>query len=198
MVQLLEQHSASRSNPAMQRNITATSSPVVVDSLAASASAAVAATAVQPNCSLEKSSAQHGAEAAAAAVTADAVPDHPHKHRATGSLTPSRPAAEFKVILVGDCGVGKSAWLNRQFTADSEFQKRYLRKPPPTTYHLASVTPPTLPPSCPHLPPATHAVDVRAVTVPSTRGDIVFNVWDISGKETVRVHSLPFSFLFPL
>jgi hypothetical protein len=61
--------------------------------------------------------------------------------------------------------------------------------PPPTT------SPPTLPPSCPHLPPATYAVDVRAVTMPSTRGDIVFNVWDISGKEAVRVHSLAFSFL---
>jgi hypothetical protein len=164
MVQLLEQHSARRSQPAMQRNITATSSPVVVDSLAASA--AVAATAVQPNCSLEKSSAQHGAEAAAAAVTADAVPDHPHKHQATGSLTPSRPAAEFKVILVGDCGVGKSAWLNRHITADSEFQKRYLRKPPPTTHHLASHTTPLLPPpSSSHLrrgrPSCDHAQHAR-------------------------------------
>ena len=121
-VQLLELHSASRSNPAIPHSTTSTGSLV----------AAAAAAEVQRSYSFERQPAQHGGQAAAAAVSADA--DHQRKR-----LAPE--AFEFKLILVGDSAVGKSTWLNRHVTG--QFQKRYLRTPPPPP------SPPTLPPLLP-------------------------------------------------
>ena len=132
-VQLLEQHSTRRSNAAMQRSTTATGSLV----------AAAAAAAQVQHSLFERQPAQHGpqygAQAAAAAVTADA--DHQCKRVAP-------EAFEFKLILVGDAAVGKSAWLHHHVTG--QFQKRYLRTLPPL---LAShPPPPPLPsPCCSHL-----------------------------------------------
>jgi hypothetical protein len=165
-VQLLEQHSTRRSNAAMRRSTTASGSLVAAASAAAQAQHSL----------FERQPAQYGpqygAQAASAAVSADA--DHQCKRVAP-------EAFEFKLILVGDVAVGKSAWLHRHVTG--QFQKRYLRTPPP---------PPRLsrpPPPCPHPAAATCGVDVVPVTLPSTRGDIVFNVWDISGQEKVRVQA---------
>lgn len=160
-VQLLELRSASRSNPAMPHSTTSSGSLV-----------AAAAAEVQRSCFFEKQPAQHGAQAASAAMSADA--DDQRKR-----LAPE--AFEFKLILVGDAAVGKSAWLNRHVTG--QFQKRYLRTPPP----LASNT--THLPPRPHHAAATCGLDVVPLTLPSTRGDIVFNVWDISGQEKVCEHT---------
>jgi small GTP-binding protein len=60
----------------------------------------------------------------------------------------------FKLVLVGDCGVGKTALVNRLI-------------------HPRSVTNMYIP---------TIGVDVFPIVFKTTYGDITFNVWDISGK----------------
>ncbi len=78
---------------------------------------------------------------------------------AIGSLAlPSAPAAAaaptFKVMAVGDGGVGKTTWLKLLRTG--EFERKYV---------------PTL------------GVDVHPITAHTTLGDVVFNVWDTAGQE---------------
>merc|ERR1712032_876701 len=61
---------------------------------------------------------------------------------------------EFKLVLVGDGGVGKTTFVKRHLTG--EFEKKYI---------------------------ATLGVEVHPMPFYTTKGMIVFNVWDTAGQE---------------
>jgi GTP-binding nuclear protein Ran len=61
---------------------------------------------------------------------------------------------EFKLILVGDGGVGKTTFVKRHLTG--EFEKKYV---------------------------ATLGVEVHPLSFYTNLGEIVFNVWDTAGQE---------------
>jgi len=61
---------------------------------------------------------------------------------------------EFKLILVGDGGVGKTTFVKRHLTG--EFEKKYV---------------------------ATLGVEVHPLVFTTNRGPIKFNVWDTAGQE---------------
>jgi GTP-binding nuclear protein Ran len=63
-------------------------------------------------------------------------------------------ALSYKIVLVGDGGVGKSAYLKRHRTG--EFEKKYI---------------------------ATQGVDVAPLTFNTNYGPIIFKVWDCAGQE---------------
>jgi hypothetical protein len=73
-------------------------------------------------------------------------------------------APEFKLILVGDGGVGKTTFVKRHLTG--EFEKKYV---------------------------ATLGVEVHPLTFHTNRGAIKFNCWDTAGQE-VRFDGLDRSF----
>mmetsp|Transcript_8438 Transcript_8438/g.19127 ORF Transcript_8438/g.19127 Transcript_8438/m.19127 type:complete len:215 (+) Transcript_8438:1390-2034(+) len=62
--------------------------------------------------------------------------------------------AMFKLILVGDGGVGKTTFVKRHLTG--EFEKKYI---------------------------ATLGVEVHPLKFFSSRGEIIFNIWDTAGQE---------------
>merc|ERR1719329_713969 len=64
------------------------------------------------------------------------------------------PVAEFKLVLVGDGGVGKTTFVKRHLTG--EFEKKYI---------------------------ATLGVEVHPMPFTTNKGTIVFNVWDTAGQE---------------
>jgi GTP-binding nuclear protein Ran len=64
---------------------------------------------------------------------------------------------EFKLILVGDGGVGKTTFVKRHLTG--EFEKKYV---------------------------ATLGVEVHPLLFHTNRGPIKFNVWDTAGQEVSR------------
>lgn len=64
------------------------------------------------------------------------------------------PQAEFKLVLVGDGGVGKTTFVKRHLTG--EFEKKYV---------------------------ATLGVEVRPLDFVTNFGKIRFNVWDTAGQE---------------
>lgn len=66
----------------------------------------------------------------------------------------SQEAPEFKLILVGDGGVGKTTFVKRHLTG--EFEKKYV---------------------------ATLGVEVHPLLFHTNRGPIKFNVWDTAGQE---------------
>jgi len=61
---------------------------------------------------------------------------------------------EFKLVLVGDGGVGKTTFVKRHLTG--EFEKKYV---------------------------ATLGVEVHPLTFHTNRGALRFNVWDTAGQE---------------
>mmetsp|Transcript_42496 Transcript_42496/g.113360 ORF Transcript_42496/g.113360 Transcript_42496/m.113360 type:complete len:165 (+) Transcript_42496:203-697(+) len=61
---------------------------------------------------------------------------------------------EFKLILVGDDGVGKTTFVKRHLTG--EFEEKYV---------------------------ATLGVEVHPLTFHTNRGPLTFNVWDTAGQE---------------
>jgi GTP-binding nuclear protein Ran len=63
-------------------------------------------------------------------------------------------AVEFKLVLIGDGGVGKTTFVKRHMTG--EYEKRYI---------------------------ATVGVEVHPLRFSTTRGNVVFNVWDTAGQE---------------
>eukprot|EP00744_Colponema_vietnamica_P023225 GILI01033547.1.p1 GENE.GILI01033547.1~~GILI01033547.1.p1 ORF type:complete len:218 (-),score=48.56 GILI01033547.1:69-722(-) len=63
-------------------------------------------------------------------------------------------APQFKLVLVGDGGVGKTTFVKRHKTG--EFEKKYV---------------------------ATLGVEVSSLTFHTSRGPIVANVWDTAGQE---------------
>merc|ERR1712154_680408 len=60
----------------------------------------------------------------------------------------------FKLVLVGDGGVGKTTFVKRHLTG--EFEKKYV---------------------------ATLGVGVHPVKFQTSRGEVIFNVWDTAGQE---------------
>lgn len=60
----------------------------------------------------------------------------------------------YKIVLIGDGGVGKTTYVNRLVTGD--FQKKYL---------------------------ATIGVNIERYICNTTNGEITFNIWDIAGQE---------------
>jgi len=65
-----------------------------------------------------------------------------------------QPVAEFKLVLVGDGGVGKTTFVRRHLTG--EFEKKYI---------------------------ATQGVEVSTITFYTNYGPIKFNIWDTAGQE---------------
>jgi GTP-binding nuclear protein Ran len=61
---------------------------------------------------------------------------------------------EFKLVLVGVGGVGKTTFVKRHLTG--EFEKKYV---------------------------ATLGVEVHPVKFQTSRGEVIFNVWDTAGQE---------------
>ena len=70
-------------------------------------------------------------------------------------------APEFKLILVGDGGVGKTTFVKRHLTG--EFEKKYV---------------------------ATLGVEVHPLLFHTNRGPIKFNVWDTAGQEKFKTISV--------
>ncbi len=66
--------------------------------------------------------------------------------------TSTTAVAEFKLVLVGDGGVGKTTFVKRHLTG--EFEKKYI---------------------------ATLGVEVHPMNFTTTHGVIKFNVWDTAG-----------------
>ena len=64
------------------------------------------------------------------------------------------PPVQFKLVLVGDGGTGKTAFVKRHLTG--EFEKKYV---------------------------ATLGVEVHPLMFHTSRGPIKFNVWDTAGQE---------------
>jgi len=64
------------------------------------------------------------------------------------------PVPEFKLVLVGDGGVGKTTFVKRHLTG--EFEKKYI---------------------------ATLGVEVHPMPFFTSKGKILFNVWDTAGQE---------------
>ena len=69
-------------------------------------------------------------------------------------VEPSPAAVEFKLVLIGDGGVGKTTFVKRHLTG--EYEKRYI---------------------------ATVGVEVHPLRFSTSRGNVVFNVWDTAGQE---------------
>jgi GTP-binding nuclear protein Ran len=65
-----------------------------------------------------------------------------------------QPVAEFKLVLVGDGGVGKTTFVKRHLTG--EFEKKYI---------------------------ATQGVEVSSLVFYTNYGPIKFNIWDTAGQE---------------
>jgi len=65
-----------------------------------------------------------------------------------------QPEAEFKLVLVGDGGVGKTTFIKRHITG--EFERKYV---------------------------ATLGVEVRPLDFDTNFGKIRFIVWDTAGQE---------------
>lgn len=91
---------------------------------------------------------------------------------------------EFKLILVGDGGVGKTTFVKRHQTG--EYEKKYVDNFSLLVFYFdASSAYAPLPPS--HLPSllflATVGVEVHPLVFYTNRGPIRFNVWDTAGQE---------------
>ena len=68
--------------------------------------------------------------------------------------TGAAPGVEFKLVLIGDGGVGKTTFVKRHLTG--EYEKRYI---------------------------ATVGVEVHPLRFCTSRGNVTFNVWDTAGQE---------------
>ena len=110
----------------------------------------------------------------------------------TSPTHPPTPQAdfipEFKLILVGDGGVGKTTFVRRHLTG--EFEKRYVATLGASSFlhgvvcmhrWFASSLPTH--PLTPSLSQSTTGVEVHPLLFHTNRGQIKFNVWDTAGQE---------------
>merc|ERR1712228_498227 len=72
----------------------------------------------------------------------------------TYKMESTGPVAEFKLVLVGDGGVGKTTFVKRHLTG--EFEKKYI---------------------------ATLGVEVHPLVFYTNFGKVLFNCWDTAGQE---------------
>merc|ERR1711967_200590 len=77
--------------------------------------------------------------------------------RERDSMAVQQEVPQFKCLLVGDGGVGKTTFVKRHVTG--EFEKKYV---------------------------ATIGVEVHPLPFDTNRGRICFNVWDTAGQEKFR------------
>ncbi len=93
----------------------------------------------------------------------------------------------FKLILVGDGGVGKTTFVKRHLTG--EFEKKYVGTCVIHPSHLASSfifarsMSIALPSKLLLLSTATLGVEVHPLSFHTNFGPICFNVWDTAGQE---------------
>jgi GTP-binding nuclear protein Ran len=71
-----------------------------------------------------------------------------------GQIQTIQPVCEFKLVLVGDGGVGKTTFVRRHLTG--EFERKYI---------------------------ATQGVEVNSLMFFTNYGPIKFNIWDTAGQE---------------
>jgi GTPase SAR1 family protein len=86
---------------------------------------------------------------------------HPIQFRLPFCWMQAQETPEFKLILVGDGGVGKTTFVKRHLTG--EFEKKYV---------------------------ATLGVEVHPLLFHTNRGPIKFNVWDTAGQEVRETKQL--------
>ena len=72
---------------------------------------------------------------------------------------------EFKCVLVGDGGVGKTTYIKRHETGN--FEKTYVRRCANRSFNLL----------------ATRGAEVHVLTFNTSCGPITFNCWDTAGQE---------------
>ena len=78
-----------------------------------------------------------------------------------------KPQAEFKLVMVGDGGVGKTTFVKRHLTG--EFEKKYIgKKSRRTSFNILI---------------ATRGVNVNPIIFYTNHGPIKFNIWDTAGQE---------------
>ena len=82
------------------------------------------------------------------------IPTFSPIHSIITTCTQTDSTPEFKLILVGDGGVGKTTFVKRHLTG--EFEKKYV---------------------------ATLGVEVHPLEFHTNRGKLKFNVWDTAGQE---------------
>lgn len=80
--------------------------------------------------------------------------DFTDRHRLTDFCVQAGVVPEFKLVLVGDGGVGKTTFVKRHLSG--EFEKKYV---------------PTL------------GAEVHPMPWTTSRGKLIFNVWDTAGQE---------------
>jgi len=73
--------------------------------------------------------------------------------------------AEFKLVLVGDGGVGKTTFVKRHLTG--EFEKKYIGN----FFSSSSIL------------PATQGVEVNNIVFATNHGPIKIHLWDTAGQE---------------
>ena len=74
-------------------------------------------------------------------------------HRTRRTSPPQQAIPEFKLIIEGDDGVGKSTFITRHLTG--EFEKKYI---------------------------ATQGVEVSSITFYTNHGPIKLSLWDTAGQ----------------
>jgi hypothetical protein len=89
-------------------------------------------------------------------------------------------SARFKVILVGDAGVGKTAFVQRLNKGD--FLEKYARTFPLPSQTAVDASTPLARRSLRSCPlAATIGIDVQMITMETSRGKVLLKVWDVAG-----------------
>lgn len=85
---------------------------------------------------------------------------------------------QWKLLLVGDGGTGKTTFVKRHRTG--EFEKKYIGTRPPAH---PPIRPAPCARPCPSDSLATQGVEVHPLEFHTNYGKIIFKVWDTAGQE---------------